>query len=288
MKTANTATNNFLSAARAAKDSTVAFAECYTFTLRTGTVITVTNLDQPVTYNSVVFSSTGVLVSGLRYKASTGLSVDKQQVTIYARPTDLVAGSMFLAALRSGAFDGCSVQRDRVFMSTLGGTVIGGVTLFKGRMVSIDDVGRSSANITVATDLVILENNMPHNTYQPTCVHVLYDSGCTLPKGSFSVSGTALAGSNAETLNMTGITTSHAQGTITVTSGANSGLTATVKSASAGTLKLMYPLPSPIATGDAVTVYFGCDHKFATCLSKFANTANFRGFPYIPPPETAL
>jgi uncharacterized phage protein (TIGR02218 family) len=61
-----------------------------------------------------------------------------------------------------------------------------------------------------------------------------------------------------------------------------------VKSVVVGaSLILMYPLPAAPATGDAFTVYAGCDHTPATCSARFANLANFRGFPYVPPPQIA-
>ena len=158
MKTATTALINFLNAARQAPDAPIAFADCFTFTLaQTGLVLTYTNVDQPVIYNGVTFLAKGPLVQGLKFKSAAGLDVDKQQVTITARPTDLVAGAMFLNALRSGAFDGCVIQRDRVFMTALGQTPIGGVTLFHGRISTVDQVGRTSAKITVASDLIILD-----------------------------------------------------------------------------------------------------------------------------------
>ena len=37
-----------------------------------------------------------------------------------------------------------------------------------------------------------------------------------------------------------------------------------------------------VAVGDRLTLTAGCDRRFATCGSKFANSANFRGFPHIP------
>ena len=49
----------------------------------------------------------------------------------------------------------------------------------------------------------------------------------------------------------------------------------------------MYPLPSTPATGDAFTVAFGCDHTRGTCQGKFNNLVNFRGFPFVPPPQIA-
>jgi len=46
-------------------------------------------------------------------------------------------------------------------------------------------------------------------------------------------------------------------------------------------------LPFAPAEGDTFNVAFGCDHTQATCQSKFNNLINFRGFPYVPPPQLA-
>jgi uncharacterized phage protein (TIGR02218 family) len=288
MKTASATLIAFLNAARANPDAPIAFADCFTFTLSTGSVLTYANIDEPVVYNGFTFAADGPLVQGLKYKASVGLEVDKQQITIAARPTDLVNGSPFLNALRDGAFDGAIVQRDRVFMTALGGSVVGGVTLFHGRVSTIDNVGRTSATITVASDLVVLDYDMPRNLYSPTCLHTLYDSGCGIPSGTYAANGAVGAGSTTSLIVFPGALASHAQGSIVFTSGVNANLRATVKSVAAGaSLSLIYPLPSPPATGDAFTVYAGCDHTRATCQSRFANLANFRGFPFVPPPQIA-
>ena len=37
-----------------------------------------------------------------------------------------------------------------------------------------------------------------------------------------------------------------------------------------------------VAIADAFSITAGCDKQFPTCKAKFANTANFRGFPYMP------
>lgn len=47
-------------------------------------------------------------------------------------------------------------------------------------------------------------------------------------------------------------------------------------------LQLWQAAPQPIEPGDAFSVTPGCDKSFATCRVKFANGANFRGFPHIP------
>jgi uncharacterized phage protein (TIGR02218 family) len=289
MKTATTAVINFLNAARLAPDAPIAFADCFTFTFSTGTVLTYTNVDQPVVYNGSTFSASGPLVQGLKYKASVGLEVDKQQITIAARPTDLINGNPALNAIREGVFDGATVQRDRVFMIALGGTVVGGVTLFHGRVSTVDMVGRTSATLTIASDLIVLDYDMPRNLYSPTCLWTLYSAGCGVIQGTYSVNGTVGAGSTASVINFAGALASHAQGKLVMTSGDNANVLATVKSAVPGvSLTLMYPLPDIPATGDGVTVSAGCNHTRAACQSIFNNLANFRGFPFVPPPQLAF
>jgi uncharacterized phage protein (TIGR02218 family) len=288
MKATTTAVLAAVNAARAAPDAALAFAECFTFTLPIGSVLTWTNVDLPVVYNGTTFSATGPLVQGLKYKASVGLEVDKQQITIAARPTDLISGNPALNAIREGAFDGATVQRDRVFLTAIGGTVIGGVTLFHGRVSTVDNVGRTQAQITVASDLVILDYDMPRNIYSPACVHTLYDSGCGVIRGTYSTNGTVGAGSNAGLINTSVAAAGHSQGSILFTSGANANVRATVKSVTPGaSLSLMYPLPSLPVTGDTFTVAYGCDHTRGTCQGRFNNLVNFRGFPFVPPPQIA-
>ena len=288
MKIASTALLNLIDAARTAPDSTLAFADGFTFTLSTGTAYRWTNVDFPFVYNGAGFLASGPLVQGLKYKASVGLEVDKQQIVVAARPSDLVNGAPLLIALRDGAFDGAAVQRDRVFLTAPGGAVVGGVTLFKGRVSTIDQVGRTTATLTIASDLVVLDYDMPRNLFSPTCVHTLYDSGCGVIRGAYAANGTAGAGSTSNAIVFPGAAASHAQGAVVFSSGANANVRATVKSVAAGAaLNLIYPLPFAPAPGDAFTVYAGCDHTQNTCGARFSNLANFRGFPYVPPPQTA-
>ena len=288
MKPTTTAVTNLINAARAAPDAPIAFADCFQFTSTVGTVYTWTNVDFPISYNGLTFLCTGPLVSGLKYKGSVGLEVDKQQMTIAARPTDVINGAPLLIALRDGAFDGAEIIRYRVFLTAPGGSVVGGVILFQGRISTVDNVGRTQATVTVASDLVVLQYDMPRNLYSPTCVHTLYDSGCGVVRGTFAASGTAGSGSTSNSINFSGALAQHAQGSLVFSSGANANVRATVKNVSVGSaLNLMYPLPFAPATGDAFTVYAGCDHTQGTCQGRFNNLSNFRGFPYVPPPQMA-
>ena len=235
MKQTATTVINLINAARAAPDAPVAFAECFTFITTTGTQYTWTNVDYDVSFNGSVFLANGPLVSGLKYKGSVGLEVDKQQITIAARPTDVVNGAPLLVALRDGAFDGAPSIATASSSTGPAGTVVGGVRLFQGRISTVDSVGRTQATVTVATDLVILDYDMPRNLFSPTCLHVLYDAGCGIIRGTFSLDGAVGAGSNSNTINFSGARAGDAQGSLVFTSGANANVRATVRSVNVGT-----------------------------------------------------
>jgi uncharacterized phage protein (TIGR02218 family) len=290
MKPASPALVTYLAALREQNDATLLMADCFTFTLQSGLVLTYTNIDVPVTLGGTIFAANSVLVDGLKYRASVGLDVDQQQITLAAIPSVTIGGAPFLIALRDGAFDGCLISRDRAFFSDrLGGTLIGSVTLFTGRLATVDEVGRTSAKVTVQSDLILLDVSMPRNLYQPTCVHTLYDSGCGLVRNTYASNATIGTGSTRSTVAWSGAAPAHAQGRILFTSGVNANVSATVSSVVTGTsLQLRYPLSNLPATGDAFTIYQGCDHTMATCQAQFNNLARFRGFPFVPPPEVAF
>ena len=53
-------------------------------------------------------------------------------------------------------------------------------------------------------------------------------------------------------------------------------------------ITLWHAPPTPLVEGAAVTLRAGCDKSFATCNGRFANGANFRGFPFMPGDDFAL
>ena len=194
MKTASTQLAAFLNTARTG-DQPFSMANCYTLTLASGAVECFTDWDQNIVWGGATFIANSVLIQGLKLKVSLGLEVDRQQLTIAAWPGATIGGAPWLPAIRDGAFDGAWIQRDRVFMSPALSGGIDGVTMFKGRVSTVDRVGRTSAQITVASPLVVLDFDMPRNSYSPTCLHTLYNSGCGLNALLFQFNGDVGAGS---------------------------------------------------------------------------------------------
>ncbi len=287
MRAASNALIAMLNAARAAPDAQVLMADCYTFTLRTGLILTYTNADVPIALNGYTYLANSVLIDGLKFKCAVGLDVDQQQLTISAKPTDTINGVPFLEAIRNGVFDGREVQREKAFLTSWAAAPVGSTILFKGRVGTIDSIGRTTAQITVNSDLVLLDLNMPRNLYSPQCAHVLYDSGCGLVKSAFGTTGTVGSGSTASLINWSASASAFTQGTILFSTGVNAGVSANIKSTSPSTLALSAALPNAPSPGDAFTAFQGCDHTLPTCQSQFNNRSNFRGFPFVPPPTAA-
>ncbi len=266
------------------------FADCFTLTLRTGTQLFVCDRDIPITVAGTVFAANGIRVSGLKYAIKIGVDVDEQDITIAASSADLIDGVPFLVALRRGVLDGATIQRDRAFFTAWTAPAIGSVTLFHGRVSTVDKIGRTEASLKVKSDLVLLDTDMPRNLYQPSCLHTLYDAGCSVDRAAHTATGAVQAGSTVARIVWTGATAgTYDQGTLVFTSGANAGVQVTIKTSdSSGNLTLSYPLDAAPGVGDGFTISAGCDHSTGSggCL-KFSNLPNFRGFPFVPPPETA-
>lgn len=83
-------------------------------------------------------------------------------------------------------------------------------------------------------------------------------------------------------------------GVVTFTSGALLGQSRIVASyahdgiSGNNTLAVIPAFPVSPGPGDTFNVLPGCDKQQTTCSGKFANLANFGGFPYIPTPETVI
>ncbi|WP_168217384.1 DUF2163 domain-containing protein [Paracoccus liaowanqingii] len=79
-------------------------------------------------------------------------------------------------------------------------------------------------------------------------------------------------------------------GVLTWITGPNAGRSVEIKSwaSAGGAFELFIPVAYPISPGDQFTVAPGCDKRFATCKSRFANVLNFRGEPLVPGVDSTM
>ncbi len=273
--------------------------DLFSFTLVDGTILRYAAGDKDIVYSGNTYLCGGA--TGPYFQNRTGnrglchwkigVEVDTLQFDVMPGSAT-VEGFSFLQACKLGLFDGAEMILYRAFMPTYGDTTAGLVNIFTGRVVEID-AGRSLATFNINSHLELLSQQMPRNLYQPGCLNTLYDSACTLSKGTFTSSGTVASGTTVSTVNATlsQATGYFNLGTVTFTSGQNNGFKRSVKQYTHGTpsnFTMLFPLPYTPAISDTFTIIPGCDKLQATCNTKFSNLTNFRGFPYIPQPETGI
>lgn len=121
--------------------------------------------------------------------------------------------------------------------------------------------------------------------YTPTCRAQLGDGRCKKILTGFTHTGTVDAVDNEFTFYDAARTEAagyFAYGTVTFTSGPNTGLRMEIRDFSNGRFGLFLPLPTMVMAGDTYTAVAGCDKRIETCSTRFSNAVNFRGEPHLP------
>lgn len=278
MKTASTAliellqTNEFI------------MADLYTFTLRDGTNYRFTNYDTNLTWNGNTFLKKGLLIHRSGVSLVTGVQVDNLDITINADDSNFYNNVNFFQLLANGGLDGATLELKRLFF-TDPLTPVGDVWIFSGRVSEVS-TSRFEAQITINSDLELLNIQMPKNLYQPSCIHAVYDSGCAASKSY--VSAMALSDSTNRIINaqISQEAGWFNEGIIEFLSGANAGVTRTIKTHTTNRIEVTLTLPNIVQVGDTFRLLAGCDRTMATCKAKFNNLLNYRGYPYLPQNET--
>jgi len=217
----------------------------------------------------------------------TGIEVDSLSLSLLVN-SDVLVGNIPLAQFaRQGGFDGARLSVSRSFANVPGAPACGSVNLFSGRVAELT-VSGTEVKMEVKSDLELLNIQMPRNIYMAQCVHTLYDAGCGLGSGTYTVTGNTTANSTTRQVNcnLAQAAGYFDLGVVTFTTGQNAGVERTVKTHTTGVLVPTFPFPYTPAAGDLLTARPGCDKQYATCNSaKFSNAANHRGFEFIPAPE---
>lgn len=267
-------------------------ADLWTVTLNGGSVIRWSGADIPLTYGGHTWPL-GPTVTRGQISEKRGVEVATLAMTIAANADDTINGVPAVQFIARRGLDGANVKLDRAFLPTWQDPVTGTVLRFSGRVTSTPDCSGNEAKITISSWSILFNTQVPANLYQSACLHSVYDTGCALDPAVFQSTGTVTASPAPTQIGfgsgLTGNAGRWSQGRVLFTSGANSGLTAAVKSNDgSGNFALIQPLPVSPAPGDTFTAFPGCDLTMGTCDTKFNNLGRFRGEPFVPVPETAL
>jgi hypothetical protein len=372
MKIASTAVQNLLATGQYTITDLYAITTVSSAGTGIGTTY-VTSYDTSLIYAGQTYL-TGWTIEHSSLKQERGVKTQNVDLTIAPQVdsmnTILVNGSPLLQAVRQSLLDSAQVKWYKAFINTAvtQATLVDAVLFFQG-IVDTAQSGRFTSKLTLASQTVQLNVQMPRNLVQQACVHALYDGGCTVSKtnytnangvvssvvnattnndiltnlggtsntfvGTFannattitsigSISSTAglsggalISGANIQSgtvilayaagtatisLPTTGVGTAetityqypdnlYSLGVITFTACANvqnNGVSRTIRQFfnTNGEVQFVNPPPLGITAGDTFSIVAGCDKAFSTCSARFSNIIHFRGFPYVPQPET--
>ncbi len=255
-------------------------ARCWRLRRSDGVVLGFTDHDRDLAFEGTEFQA-GAGLSARALSQTTGLAVDNTEAG-----GALSASGITEADILAGRFDGAWVeawlvnwaapeQRILQFRGTLGEVVQAG--------------GAFQAELRGLTELL---NQPQGRVYQRPCAAVLGDSGCrvdlTLPGYREERAVERIEeGRLLRFADFAGFVDRwFERGRLVVLSGAAAGLVGVIKNdrlaGQARLVELWAAIRAPLVAGDLVRLEAGCDRRAETCRLKFANFANFRGFPHLP------
>lgn len=268
-------------------------ADLYTVTLYGGTVLRWTNFDQNLTLGANTFTcatdnGTQPICKRGEIRNARGTEVGTCDVTLLGGQSATIGGTRLGVFALNGGFDGAQVLIQRIFMATAGDTSAGAITLFQGLVASADP-GATQTVLHLKDIREYLSISFPRNLWQPGCNNAFCDAGCGLSLATYTQAEAVTAGSTTTSIPGSVIKADgyFQGGTLTFTSGANNGFSTPIRGYAGGIFTPALALPNAPSTGDTFTATAGCARTQAACTT-YGNLARFRGYPFVPPVETAF
>ncbi|UDL93979.1 DUF2163 domain-containing protein [Lichenihabitans sp. PAMC28606] len=255
-------------------------AYCWRLTRRDGVVLGFTEHDRDLVYAGTTFSAASGFTAS-QIQQSLDLSIDNLNAAGALSSADLTETDIL-----AGRYDDADVE---LFWVNLADPS-------QGLTIAVGNLGEvTRAGIAFSAEFRSIANRLNQKigtTCERFCSARLGDTRCGIDLGASAFHGTATAATAGQIteVSVTGLAAFAADwftfGTLSFTTGANTGLLLDVKAhlrtAGIDILQLWTPTPFAVAIGDIATVTAGCRKTLSVCRTKFGNIPNFRGYPYIP------
>lgn len=221
---------------------------------------------------------------GIRHRTAPGMVPSAIRLSSDLEPDSAeVTGALDDETIRAedlaaGRFDGARVEMGVVDWETLEREV-----LYAGTITTVtQDAGRFSAELA-SVKSILLRQPIPQTS--PTCRAAFCGEGCNLSPASFTHEATiaTVDRTNAK-LSLAGAPGAEKvlDGTISFLDGRSAGQDFAVAAIEGGKIILDRHFGEDVVSGTQVIVREGCDHRWETCRTRFANAVNFRGEPFLP------
>jgi uncharacterized phage protein (TIGR02218 family) len=253
---------------------------CWRVTRRDGLRLGFTDHDHDLTFDGTDFeASTGFSASEIN--ESVGLGADNLEVS-----GALTSERLNEADLSAGFYDDAAVEIFRVDWSSPENRIL-------MRTGSLGEVSRAGTGFKAEVRGLAHYLQQPKGRlYQHTCDADVGDARCTvnLNQASYQGIGTVLAYESSRKFTADSLdgyaNDFFTRGLLKLTSGPAIGQELEVKShvnqQGIVTIECWEPIRQPLTTGASFEVHAGCDKLLSTCVDKFSNAQNFRGFPHMP------
>lgn len=260
--------------------------QCWRLTLKDGTRLGFTDHDRDLSFEETLFEAASGLAAS-EATAEAGFATGTVDVGGALRserisPADIAAGRYDHARVEVFAVN-WQVPAERLLIRA--GTI--------GEVVSEDGAFRAEIRGPAA----VLDEPQGR-IFRANCDADLGDARCgvDLSAAAWSASATILALGDARRFMVSGIDAFAAgffeRGRVRFMGGPLSGFESAIKTQrlveGAMMLELWTAPPAPPAPGTTLALAAGCDKRFSTCRDRFANAANFRGFPHMPGNDFSL
>jgi len=235
---------------------------------------------------------TDLAFDGVTYEAASGFTASEVQSSLGLAVDNLTVVGVLNSStinesdLAAGLYDDASIEIWRVNWCAPDQRVL----MRKGSLGEVQR-GRTSFQAEVR-GLAHILNQPVGRAFGYSCDADLGDARCTiaLATPTFTGTGTIAAASDNRRLTVSGLESFadgwFTNGKLTFTTGANAGRAMEIKrhgvSSLGVSIELWQAMSEDVASADSFSITAGCDKQFSTCKAKFANAANFRGFPYMP------
>ena len=300
MKQCSEALHNLLLEYKQGKRTTWYIAELYTFWLKmdlsynagyfnSGTILLRTGHDVDLTVGGNKYLHMPIQHGDINEKI--GVETTNTEVTINYTPKDVISelDTTWIEAIQGGSFDGAYISIDRLYspipwqynMPNISSDYVLKARFF-GR-ADVTEVKLTQATLDLKSPTDLLNTQLPRNLIKPSCLNRFCDSMCSLNKANFASNVTAVSGSSKTGVKIaSGFADGYfAQGTMMCTSGANIGVTRSIKTFTGDIAVPAQPFQNAVQEGDTFTFWRGCAKTMVACQT-YNNMDNFRGFPFLP------
>jgi uncharacterized phage protein (TIGR02218 family) len=244
---------------------------CWKVTLHNGTVKGFTTNTRDITVGGVLYQSiTGLTTSSVKY--AEGLSVDNMVISAFLSAQDE-------QDILKGLYDGAMLE---VFVVNYLDLSLGFLTEkvgFLGEITRADGVFQAELR-----GLMDMLRTKIGRVYTAACDARLGDARCGIPLSSFQATMTTVTGPKSfQAAAIAGVQAGwFTDGYLVFLTGNNTGVVRDIRFHAGVNIDLFLSPPYPLVVNDIVNMFVGCDKTKQTCITKFNNVLNFRGFDFVP------